>query len=217
MNRRSIVFAVLLIVVLVLPVAAQSGPGVGEVQFLDGQVRINGQEAFFGQAVSLGDWVETGPDSAVDIVFDGANVFRLGENTVAVLNLGESRQQVDLRFGTFSAVFDRVRTLSGRGTFDVQGPTTVAGVRGTSFFIRVVDSATTYVCTCNGTLELSPSAGNPFIESAAEHSAYFFRAAEGGAVNVETAGELYHSNDSLNTIAESIGVEIPWGDLPEGE
>jgi hypothetical protein len=195
---------------------AQSSPGVGEVQFLDGDVRINGRQAVLGQEVSLGDWVETGTDSSVDIVFDGRNIFRLGESTVAVLNLGESRQQVDLRFGTFSAVFDRVRTLSGRGTFDIQSQTTVAGVRGTSFFMRVVDRATTYVCTCNGILEITPTNANPFIESAAEHSAYFFRQTE-GTVAIESAEELYHDNESLNALAASIGVEIPWGELPHDQ
>lgn len=185
------------------------------MQFVDGEVRVNGQLAFLGQQVSLGDWVETGRDSAVDIVFDGSNVFRLGASTVAVLNLGESRQQVDLRFGTFSAVFDRVRTLSGRGTFDVQAPTTVAGVRGTSFFMRVIDRTTTYVCTCNGTLEITPRSGNPFVESAAEHSAYFLRSNDSDEVSVESAAELYHDNDALNALAATIGVEIPWGELPE--
>jgi hypothetical protein len=209
-------FGVVILLLLVsAALAAQSGPAIGTVEFVDGDVRINGEHADFGQRVGLGDWVETGPDSAVDIVFDRGNIFQLGENTVARLNLSETRQRVDLKFGTLSAVFDRVRTLSGRGAFDVQTPTAVAGVRGTTFFLRAVDSRTTYICTCNGSLELLPAGGNPFLETAAAHSAYFFRETEDGSIVVESAEDLYHTNESLNELAEQIGVVIPWGQLPE--
>ena len=114
-----------------------SQTSLGVVEFLEGDVRINGEPVDFGYRVQLGDWVQTGPGSSVDIVFDRANVFRLGENTVAQLDIGSSRQQVDLKFGTFAAVFDRVRTLSGRGTFDLRTPTVVGGVRGTSFCVQM--------------------------------------------------------------------------------
>ncbi|MFW6355224.1 MAG: hypothetical protein ACOC2Y_00765 [Spirochaetota bacterium] len=41
------------------------------------------------------------------------------------------------------------------------------------------------------------------------------RTADDGAVTVERAGELYHDSDTLNVLADSIGVTIPWGELPE--
>jgi hypothetical protein len=208
-------FVVLLLMGISSSLFAQSGPGIGTVEFVDGDVRINGELATFGQEVGLGDWVETGPNSTIEIVFDRGNIFELGPNTVAKLDLGEARQQVDLKFGTLSAVFERVRTLSGRGTFDVRTSTALAGVRGTTFFLRAVDGETTYVCTCNGSLELLPGAGNPFVETAAEHSAYFFTQNEDGEVEVESAEELYHDNESLNTLADRIGAAIPWGELPD--
>lgn len=199
---------------LSVAVAGWTQSSLGRVEYAEGDVRINGVEAVLGQSVQVGDWVQTGARGAVDIVFDRANVFRLGSNTVAVLNLSETRQDVDLKFGTMAAVFDRVRTLSGRGTFDIRTPTGVGGVRGTSFFFRVLDSDTTYVCTCNGTLELSPFGRDSFLESAAQHSAYYFRQNDDGSVAVERAGEEFHDNESLNRLADSVGVTIPWGELP---
>mgnify|MGYP006280686915 CR=1 FL=1 len=206
--------AVLVFMLVACAAWAQSGTGAGVVEFLQGDVRINGSPAEFGQEVAVGDWVQTGPDAAVDIIFDGANVFRLGSNTVASLSIGADRQEVDLKFGSMGAVFERLRTLTGRGTFDVRTPTAVGGVRGTSFFMRVVDGRTTYVCTCNGTLELAPFGQNPFVESAAEHSAFYFRETEAGVV-VERGDLVFHDNDSLNRLADKIDVTIPWGELPE--
>ncbi|MFP4378055.1 MAG: FecR domain-containing protein, partial [Spirochaetales bacterium] len=168
MKRVEPFLLVFLLILIPVVAIAQSGPGIGRVEFVDGDVRINGELATFGHEVGLGDWVETGPNSTIEIVFDRGNIFELGPNTVAKLDLGEARQQVDLKFGTLSAVFERVRTLSGRGTFDVRTSTAVAGVRGTTFFLRVIDGETTYVCTCNGSLELMPGNGNPFVETAAE-------------------------------------------------
>jgi hypothetical protein len=194
-------------------VAAQS-TGVGAVEYLEGDVRIDGRPAYLGQEVELGSWVQTGPNGAAEVVFEGANVFRLGSNTVAVLSIGRSRQEVDLKHGSMAAVFDRLRTLSGRDTFDVRTPTGAGGVRGTSFFFRVVNSETTYVCACNGTLELAPSNEDSFVESAVAHSAYYFRRTEGG-VSVEEAELQFHDTESLNELAATVDVTIPWGELPE--
>ena len=193
---------------------ASAQTALGVVEFVVGDVRVNGVEVDFGDVVGAGDWVQTGEDGEVDIVFDTANIFRLGPNTVAVLNLGEARQSVDLKVGTFAGVFDRVRSLSGRGTFDVVTPTAVGGVRGTSFFLSVIDSETTYVCTCNGRVEYT-TGGDSFLDAAAEHSAYYMRRADDGTVSVERAPEIFHSNESLNQVAAQIDSIIPWGVDPE--
>ena len=189
--------------------------GIGIIEFIDGEVSINGIPADFGQIVEFGDWVQTGPDSSVDIVFDRANIFRLGQNTVAAIEIGATRQSVDLKFGSFAAVFDRLRTLTGNGTFDVRTPTASAGVRGTTFFFRVFDRDLTYVCACNGTLELEAhGSGDSFLDSAVRHSAHYFREVDGTVV-VEVAPETFHSSESLNAVADQIGVTIPWGSMPE--
>jgi hypothetical protein len=211
-----VVSLVLLLTFIATGAIAQTrSQSLGVVEYLEGDVRINGVLADFGDEVAYGDWVDTGRGATIDIVFDGANVFRLGENTVAQIEIGSSRQSVDLKFGSMSAVFDRLRTLTGGGTFDVRTNTVAGGVRGTSFFFLVLDRDTTYVCTCNGTLELDPAGeAEPFVDSATRHSAYFYRNVD-GVVVVEQAGLEFHSTEGLNEIADVIGVTVPWGSLPE--
>lgn len=207
-------FVAVFCVVFPLALVAQNA-GLGTVEYLEGEVRINGVQADFGDTVAFGDRVLTGPDGFVDIVFDRSNVFRLGSNTVAVIEIGAARQNVDLQFGSFAAVFNRLRTLTGTSTFGVETQTVVGGVRGTSFFFRVLDRDTTYVCTCNGSLALDPAdEANSFIDSAVEHSAHYFRNIDGEIVR-ESAPETFHSNESLNEVAGRIGAEIPWGSMPE--
>ena len=212
---RGLVLALLLAVLLPAFIAAQQSGGLGTVDYLEGDVRINGVPADFGDTVAFGDRVQTGPDGSIDIVFDRSNVFRLGSNTVAVIEIGATRQKVDLQFGTVAAVFNRLRTLGGDGTFGVTTQTVAGGVRGTTFFFRVLDRDTTYVCVCNGALELDPHGdAEAFVNSAVEHSARYFRNVD-GQVTVEVAGEQFHSNESLNEVADRIGSTIPWGSVPE--
>jgi hypothetical protein len=211
--RTGVIVTFLLTIVTGLA-SAQNEPGLGVVQYLEGDVRINGVPADFGDRVAFGDRLQTGPDGYVDIVFDRSNIFRLGSNTVAVIKIGASRQSVDLQFGTFSAVFSRLRTLTGHDTFTVRAPTVAGGVRGTSFFFRVLDRNTTYVCSCNGSLELDDlGPTGPFVDSAVSHSARYFRNVDGEIVT-ERADEIFHSSESLNEIADVIGLEIPWGSVP---
>ena len=174
-------------------------------------MHINGAQADFGQAVYAGDFVQTGPASYVDIVFDRVNIFRLGANTVAILDIGAARQEVELKFGTMAAVFDRLSVATG---FSVRTPTTTAGVRGTAFFLRVIDNSTVYQCTCNGSVHLHADGNEEFVETAAEHSAYYFTESD-NVVSVRSAGELYHTNDGLNELAAVISVTIPWGSISE--
>lgn len=204
---------VLLLFGIVAPAVAQRSVGalVGVVEYVEGEVTIDGVVADFGQEVPIGAWVQSGPGSRVDIVFDRVNIFRLGENTVAVVSIGDGRQDVDLRTGTLAAVFDRVRRLSGDEGFNVRTPTVVGGVRGTSFFFKVNSRDETYVCTCNGTIDWHSVGGeHSFQVAAPEHEAYLFRSTADG-VEVEQSTLIYHDNDSLNQLAEQTNVTIPWG------
>ena len=196
---------------------AQSGSGasIGVVEYLEGDVRINGKDADFGYSVQVGDWVQTGPNSAVDIVFDRANIFRLGQNTVAQLEIGTTRQEVDLKFGSFVAVFDRVRTLTGRGSFDVRTPTVVGGVRGTAFFFRVLDSETTYMCTCNGTLELTPGDLRRVVPELRGGTQCILLPVRRRRSIYEPATLEFHTSATLDEVAAGASLTIPWGSLEE--
>lgn len=217
MNNRTLIHVVFvgLLLGVAVPAAAQTGSSrlVGIVEFVQGDVSIDGRPADFGQEVPLGAWVQCGPSSRVDIVFDSVNVFRLGENTVAEINIGRERQDISLRFGTLAAVFDRVRKIGGQEAIRVRTPTAVGAVRGTAFFYKVINSTETYVCTCNGTIEWDDTHGDhPFTVSAPNHEAYLFTDT-GDGIAVTQSELLYHSSDALDDVAAVVDITVPWGSL----
>ena len=183
------------------------------------EVLVNGAAADFGHMIELGDRVQTGPGASVEIVFDRQNIFRLGENTVAILNVDENIRSVEVRTGIFNAVFDRLRAIGGQDAprFSLRTPTVVGGVRGTSFYTRVIDDDTTYVCVCNGSVEAEGVDDNRVKTTiaAAEHEAYMFRR-NGDVVTMENADVIYHANEDMDYLADKIEVAIPWGVIPGG-
>lgn len=188
----------------------------GRLDYFEGEVTVNGEAAELGLQVETGDTIATGPSSVADIVFGERNIFRLEENTTARLTLETARQGVRLERGTFAAVFDELVT-AGTGEQDgflLETKTAVAGVRGTTFFVKVESEDSTFICTCHGSLSLDPTDGpSPFTVTNYRHEAYRFRRS-GDQVVVESERDLYHSSEDLNRLADRISVTIPWGEAP---
>ncbi|MFP4329179.1 MAG: FecR domain-containing protein [Alkalispirochaetaceae bacterium] len=188
----------------------------GRIDYLEGEVTVNGETAEIGTPVATGDLLVTGAASVADVVFGGQNIFRLDEQTSAHLTLDPGRQGVRLERGAFAAVFDELVTVGDEeeSRFLLETRHTVAGVRGTTFFVKVESEDATFVCTCHGSLRLDPRSGaSPFTVTNYRHEAYRFRSSGDQAV-VETEADLYHTTEELNRLAERIGVTIPWGEAP---
>ncbi len=218
-----IISAVLLVVLS--PAVAASGNGeqsgnasaealvalYGVMEYLEGEVTVDGEAASIGDRVESGQVVETGPNGVAEIVFDDRNVFQLRENTAIRLNLqGGEVRTAELEKGSFAAVFDRLRQVTGDTAFEIRTPTAVAGVRGTTFFVRVESAASTYVCTCNGETELQGLSDTEQLNVDSEyHTAYRFIRGDDG-VSTEPASLLYHTDAEMNDLAASVGATIPW-------
>lgn len=186
------------------------------IEYIEGDVTVDGIPAEIGDDVESGQIVATGPGSAADIVFGRRNLLRLEESTTIAFKQDTEGLVVD--DGTVAAVFDRLHAIGigPEDTFRVETPTAVAGVRGTTFFIKVEDADSTYVCTCQGVLEFDPTANRPNLRiAAANHSASRFTRTADGGVTWEEAPEIYHTSESLNEAADTIGVTIPWGEHPD--
>ncbi|NBF41155.1 MAG: hypothetical protein GVY14_12150 [Spirochaetes bacterium] len=183
----------------------------GVMEYLEGEVTVDGDAASIGDRVDSGQLVETGPNGLAEIVFDDRNVFQLRENTTIRLDLqGGQVRTAELEAGSFAAVFDRLRQVAGDTAFEIRTPTAVAGVRGTTFFVRVESAASTYVCTCNGQTELQGLSDTEQLNVDSEyHTAYRFIRGEDG-VSTETAPLLYHTDAEMDDLAASIGATIPW-------
>ena len=181
------------------------------VEFLVGEVTINGDPAEIGDPVPAGAEIVTGPQGRVEIVFGSGNIIEIRAATELTLDTANPANGIDLRRGQFAAVFDRLETIGmGRNdTFAVQTPATVAGVRGTAFFVAVESDDQTYVCTCNGTLNFGDD--GELSVTAARHEAYRF-VADGQTARRIPAPEIYHTTDEFNRLAEAVDVTIEWGD-----
>ena len=190
----------------------------GVIVFLEGEVLLEESDAFIGQEVPLGVTIETGPDSFCEVIFDKRNIFRIREKCKAVLNIDEEHRRIDLHTGSVAFVFNRLQTrASRRGTFTVNTPTAVAGVRGTAVFIKVESAGSTYVCTCNGSLTLNDALGGGARQVESKlHKAYRY-SRKGESISTERAPLLYHDNASMDALSAKIGYRIRWGDKsPDG-
>lgn len=183
------------------------------IEYLEGDVRLDGAPAEIGDTVRAGARLTTGTDGLAEIVFGSGNALRVEADTELTLDLDDPGTGMDVRRGTVAAVFEGLETI-GVGTdrtFRVGTPTTVAGVRGTVFFIRVESEDSTYVCTCHG--ELSFDDGNMTVRAARHNASRFVRTDAG--ISAEAAREIYHDSASLNAVADVAGVTIQWGEEPE--
>ena len=187
----------------------------GVVEYLEGEVTLNGVAAEIGQEIELKTTVRTGAASYCEIVFWGGNIFRLEENTTAVIEIDADHHVIDLQQGALAAVFAKLQLLgSMKNFFGIKTRTAVAGIRGAAFFIRVEDADSTYICTCNGHTELSDARNRLSRKvSAGAHKAFRF-SRQNGSSEVVSATLLYHDNATIDPLAERIGETISWGTAP---
>ncbi|WP_455381712.1 FecR family protein [Salinispira pacifica] len=222
-GNRWILGALLALTVGVVPAAANGsgesravvGHPHGVVQFFDGDVSINGSPVDFGQVVQPGDRVQTGKSSSVDIIFNGQNIIHFAENTIAVLNITETAKTIDMKTGTFSGVFAKLSALGGTQNLQVRTPTAYGGVRGTTFFVKVIDQNDTYICACHGVVDMQNATDTKSMEvKSPKHEAFLFKKTDSG-ITVSPDGMLYHTSEDLNKLADKINFKIDWGHLDQ--
>jgi len=199
------------IVLLALAAAGLWGaPVQGEIVYLDGEVTVDGRPAFEGQPVGRGSTISTGSDSSCEIRFGAENIIALRPGTTLTLELDALQPGARLRSGAVASVLNKVSSFSPRGRFRIRTPSTVAGVRGTVFFVQVEDAATTYVCVCNGEVGVAPLLGAAEPVAGSHHTAR--RLTKSGLVTRSSAAPLlYHSDGDMDELAAKIGYAVPWG------
>jgi hypothetical protein len=210
--HRGVSLVMALFVLSVGAAFAQSSAA-GQIEYLEGDVQLNGAFADIGAQVEVGDIVRTGRNGFAEVVFNRRNIFRIGPDTRATLRLSESRPGIDLDRGSVTAVFERLQRIGGNNpSFEIRTPTAVGGVRGTSFFVKVEGPNSTYVCACNGTLQVPLQGSTNLNITGTHHRAYRFVKNERGESDVSTAPLEHHGDEDLESLAEKINHEIPWSD-----
>ncbi len=155
MLMRGMKLAVILLVgvaFIAYPAMAQEGAArKAEIASIEGLVAVCGPEgvdwkpAKIGTALYQGDRIRTGPMSNADIKFDSA----LNKETIlridAESEMTIDKMQLDKKSGRMSTTLDlaigkvmiKAAHLEGESEFQVTTPTSIVGVRGTGFEVRV--------------------------------------------------------------------------------
>ncbi len=158
----------ILIVVVILGLAAFAANANGKsestgysasIAYIEGQATIDGRTASTGDTVPLGSTVATDAQSLCEIRFNGKNAIRLAESTAFVFDPANLQRGSELKQGALIMVLKNLTTGADGQGFKLRTPSALAGVRGTSFFVKVVDASATYVCCCNGAVHVEDNAG----------------------------------------------------------
>jgi hypothetical protein len=186
----------------------------GTIEFFEGAVKVDGVAAEIGARLGAVTRIETGSASSCEIVFDGRNAIRVGQNSVAVLDFSGIRKEVTLKKGGLTSVLRNLGKSSGKDAFRVVTDTAVAGVRGTAFCVWA-DADSSYICACNGTVRtIDAKGGHEQILRAAHHSARQYTR-KGGVFSLSQAGLEHHSDASVESLAARIGEKIDWHAIEE--
>lgn len=149
MKKKSIAVVVALAAILAVNCkpqrSAQTNEIKGHLVFLKGEVTVNNKEARMGLQVQQDDVIETGKKSAATIQFPGSALIKLKASTkleVRRLLMGADKPEIGLvqaKGNTFNKI------VKGQADYNLSTPTAVAGVRGTTFSVKVnnKDNATT--------------------------------------------------------------------------
>jgi hypothetical protein len=177
---------------------------------MEGTVTIDSRSAAIGDTVPLGSVVRTSEQSLADIEFSARNVMRLSENTTLVFNPRNLQTGSELRLGALTLVLKNLPSGAVGENLLVRTPTVVAGVRGTSFFVKVESPSSTYVCACNGVVQVLGADGSLLSELVASHHKAVRVAGNTDQPQVTDAPLLYHTDEDVEKVAAAIGYKIDW-------
>jgi ferric-dicitrate binding protein FerR (iron transport regulator) len=168
---RQLSLGVLIFCSLAVPSAVMALDG--QIAYTEGTVTVtNGgtsQDAGPGTKVSAGDTVTTGTDGLAVIDLSNATQIKLRENTSLVVDaIGDAAQVSLTTGGVFTHILKKLA-----GSFSLRAGETVAGVRGTEFFVafgKTIDNERdVWLCVNEGLVDVSvPSASQDVLVPAGQ-------------------------------------------------
>lgn len=206
--KRAIGILVLILAAVGAPVFAAD---TASIVYLEGTVTLNGSPAAVGDSVPAGALVQTGADSICQIVFNARNIIHLAADTSLRLDPALVSRGATLQKGTIAMVLRNLApSAPGEVRFTIRTSSTVAGVRGTCFLVKVEDDNNTYICCCNGSIHLEGTSGEFTRNLAAPHHREVRITKSATGLSMAAAPMLYHSDKDVETIAARIGEKIDW-------
>lgn len=155
--KNSIAIAIVLSVLVAVNCKKEqqaSNEAKGYIVFLKGDVWVNEKEAKLRQQVKQSDFIKTGKKAAASIQFAESAVVKLKASTsleISRLVMGDDKPEINLTQKSGST-FNKI--VKGKANYNLSTPTAVAGVRGTSFSVKVSKGRTTTVELLQGSVEV---------------------------------------------------------------
>ena len=179
--------------------------------YLEGDVTLDSVPASVGDAVVAGATLRTAADALCEVVFNTRNIVHMTGGTILRFDPNQLSRGAALEKGAIAMVLRNLSAVKGSDVrFSVKTSTTVAGVRGTCFFVKVEDDNNTFICCCNGAIHLEGD-GGAFAQNlrSSHHQEIRVTRANSG-LSVGAAPMLYHTDEDVEAIAARIGEKIDW-------
>jgi ferric-dicitrate binding protein FerR (iron transport regulator) len=191
----------------------------GQVVYTEGDVSIrNGSQthdAVLGEPLNPGDVISTGAQSLAVIDLANSTTLKLRpKTTLAIDSIGESTIVALNAGGVFIHVLKKLT-----GQFSVRASTTVAGVRGTEFFMaygRTIDALPdVWLCVNSGAVDVSlPQTGQNVVVK------------EGFGINIVAGAKLttprdypwtrrlnWNMDSARGTVEDTTNLDVAYSDL----
>ncbi|MCL5019194.1 MAG: FecR family protein [Patescibacteria group bacterium] len=218
-------FLIVLSILEISGCAKKEAPEVfqGKVLLTVGDVQIDGAAGQTGATVFSNSIIKTGKDSSCEIIFDEKNILRILDNSLVTLDMQNLRKILKIQSGGLETVVKNLKKSkdSSLPPFEVQTATAVAAVRGTTFYIRVLNDSNTAFCDCNGVVSLAnPGETNLQIVESSHHTGFVLTSGTDGyqvipaKITYKDDAELKklagHNDQEMEDLAGKIGVKIDW-------
>lgn len=179
----------LLSLVLSATVHAASAPGASSLKVLalSGRATLDGQPLQPGGTLPEGLSVQV--SGGAKLTLDDGRGGRLLVNGPATFKAG--KRTLDLSAGGVLAVL--------KSAFSVRTKTAVAAVRGTTFYVEARGKTATYVCICDGAIDVTRRGGKfkSKLETKQAHKSFLFDFAKSGAGTQSESPMERHTDEEI--------------------
>jgi hypothetical protein len=119
-----------------------------------------------GMLLYQSDSIRTGDNTSASVILFKSSIIRLDSNTEITLREIIDEEETNVTIDQNSGrTWNTVRKISGIDNYEVQTPTTVASVRGTSFLVNVTENGGTSYGVVNGSLNVSSKKNGTIIDT----------------------------------------------------
>ncbi len=164
---------------------------------VSGQVVKSGKPVSAGEPMSVGETIMVDEHgSAILKIKDRASIQLKNSGKLVIDEISDSIV-IMLDYGSLMSVVSPVGKK-----FQLVTPAATVGVRGTAFYVEARGIDQTYVCLCEGTLQIKTESGVQEIHSddRSHHHPVLIAPDKNGRTAVEPAEMLNHTNDDISAL-----------------